>query len=352
MLNLSFLEIKRIVMHHINSKGAGNGYVGPLCSDNIIEASTQTLDIFSKRVSKSLGHRSHGIQLSFHNTGPGSFFQKSVDLMDGCDDLFLKTSKDVAESLSQAQRSKSLAASKLIVISGVTSEDQVPFAAVIKADMQDALTEKIEGTKTTLTVLTEIFLSENQRLYKIGFVQKNSNLGCKDFPEHYSVHLFDHLMTGTESRSAAIYFYSDFLGADVEKSDRRRTQDFYEKTIEFINSQPIQRDEKNDLVDALRAELRSNEATFSVVGFSEKHFPDAMKIDYIDFMDGLKFPTHTITKDTEYIKNKLKRRQKMIFSTGVRLTTPPDQMRQLVNVETTVDGFTTIKIKGEVESQE
>jgi hypothetical protein len=208
--------------------------------------------------------------------------------------------------------------------------------------LQDGLTETSNAGKKIVDYLTDIFFAESQKLYKIGFVQKTSNLGNKTVPEHFAVHLFDHLMTGTETRSAAFYFHSEFLGADVAASDRHRTREFFEKTNEFLHDQPIPSSKKIALGEALRAELRSNKQTISVKGFSDDHLEPAMQGAYLTFMAKANISKHAITKDTEYIKSRLKRRQKIVFTSGVMISTPADKI-SLVSVEAPTDGSTIAK---------
>jgi hypothetical protein len=351
MIDLAFLTIERIAVHHIPPRADDKSFVAPTCASSLVSLAKPGLDMFAKRITQALGHHSHGIQAQLHNTGAQSFFANSVDLMEGNDTLFLSTSSMVAHDLTRAQQSRNFAASKLIVISGHTSKSKWPFCAVVKSELQDGLTETSNKGKTVVDYLTDIFFAENQKLYKIGFIQKTSKLGKKSAPEHFAVHLFDHLMTGTETRSAAFYFHSDFLGADVAASDRHRTREFFDKTSEFVQTQPISTSAKIALGEALRAELRSNKQTISVKAFSDDHLEPALQSKYLNFMAKANISTHAITKDTEYIKTRLKRRQKIVFTSGVMITTPADKI-SLVSVEAPADGSTVVKISGIVESQE
>jgi hypothetical protein len=198
--------------------------------------------------------------------------------------------------------------------------------------------------------LSEIFFAESQKLYKIGFVQKTNALGGKNHPEHVAIHLFDHLMTGTETRGAAFYFYREFLGADVSASDRFLTKQFFEKTKDFL-TQSYSPAARIELGEALRAELRSNEQTISVAAFGAKHLDAASQAKYVAFMAKANFPAVSITKDTDFIKARLKRRQKIVFTSGVMITTPADQM-QLIDIQQSVDGSTQVTIAGTVSSNE
>lgn len=351
MIDLAFLSIERIVVHHIPPRADDKSFVAPTCATTLVTLAKPGLDMFAKRITQALGHHSHGVQAQFHNTGAQSFFVNAVDLMDGDDAQFIASSSVVAHDLTRAQQPKNLAASKLIVVSGYTSRSQTPFSAVVKSELQDGLTETSNKGKTSVDYLTDIFFAESQKLYKIGFVQKTSPLGTKAAPEHFAVHLFDHLMTGTETRSAAFYFYSEFLGADVAASDRHRTREFFEKTNEFVQAQSLSTAEKIALGEALRAELRSNRQTIGVKRFSDDYLEPALQSKYLAFMAKSNISMHAINKDTEYIKSRLRRRQKIVFTSGVMITTPADKI-SLVSVEAPNDGSTIVKIHGTVESQE
>jgi 37-kD nucleoid-associated bacterial protein len=352
MIDLQLLTIERLVIHHINPRAGDKSYIAPTYGTQLVALPPSGLDMFTKRIAQALGHHSHGIQAQFDKTGPGTFFMDAVDLMDGNDELFFATSKTVADSLAKAQQSKSLAPSKLLIVSGHTSKKQQPFSAVVKAELQDALAEKKSAQgKTVVDYLTEIFFAESQKLYKIGFIQKTNALGGKQAPNHFSIHLFDHLMTGTETRDAAYYFYKEFLGANISDSDRQLTKQFFDKTIDFLNSLDISPAKRIDLNESLRAELRSNDQTISVKSFGAKHLDAALQPKYAGFMDKVNFPTNAITKDTEFVKARLKRRHKIVFTSGVMITTPADKAK-LVAIHKSIDGATQVTISGSVESQE
>lgn len=354
MLDLKLLTIDRIVVHHVPSAPGGKVIAEPLYADALVTLPQEGIDMFGIRLAKNLGHKSHGIKVDFVDHGAGSFFQKCVPLMACDEEAFIAGSKEIADSLASAQGIRQYAPSKLLVISGTTGDLARPFLGVIKAETQDGLLEEGDGAQTTVKYLRDVFLTETQRLFKIGFVQQAVARPTQESglwkPKDFVVHLFDHLLTGTETRSAAHYFYRDFLGTDVASSDKRLTQDFFEKTLNFLAHKGYPAERKIELGEALRSELRSQDQTISVVSFSQKHLPKVDQDAYVDFMARTNFPTHAITKNTEYIKSRLRRPQKFKFSTGVVISTPADQVG-LVKVEKVANGLTTVVIQGEVESQ-
>lgn len=311
--------------------------------------------MFNRRIASALGHKSHGIKVDFQEHGAGSFFQDAVQSMHLDEPGFIQHSASHAHRLCGAQGIRPYPQCKLIVMSGKTGKFQRPFMAVVKADMQDALAERSQNGRITIDYLNNVFLTESQRLFKIGFVQQMNaqpklvdGLHCKD---DYAVHLFDHLLTGTESRTPAYYFYGTFLGTDIAASDKRLTQDFFTKTNEFLDSKGFSAVKRIELGESLRSELRSNTQTISVKDFGDKYLDKADQADYTAFMARSAFPAHAITKNTEYIASRLKRRQKFAFTSGVLITTPPDRI-SLVTVSDPVNGKTTVVVDGTVERQE
>lgn len=356
MLDLDFLTIDRVVIHSINPRGPDRAQVPPQLSNALVQVPDDAKDMFNRRISQALGHSSHGIQMDFGNVGAGSFFQRAADAMRCSDADFLIASQQFAVDLTMAQSTRDFAPSKLIVVTGRAGQLQRPYLTVVKAEMQDGLGEARENQQTVIQHLKNIFFTETQRLYKVGFVQQNvPNPVLVD--GHYDatqfvVHLFDHVMTGTESRGAALYFYSVFMGADIALSNKRLTRDFFEKTRTFFDSQDLTAEQRIDLQEALRSELKSQEQTISVGDFGNKHLPPPMRNEYFEFMNRSKFPGHAITKDTEYISSRLKRRQKATFTSGVQITAPADKFKELVTVEQSDEGKTVVTIQGTIERTE
>lgn len=356
MLQIDLMTISRVVVHTIPSRAADKSYVEPTGGDELVHIDPAVSEMVVGRISKSLGHHSHGIQADFFDVGAGSMFQRACSMMDCADKEFIALARESAQRLAKVQQAKAFDTSKLIAMSGTVTANQRPFVAFIKADMEAALTEGKKGGQTVLEIMQNLFMTDSQRLYKIGYIARTASGNGKKAGQYaqdqHSIHIFDHLMTGTESRKAAFYFYSEFLGSDVSASDRRLTQDFYEKTLKFIREQNFTPAKCIDLIESLRAELRSNTQSVSVADFATAHMNPQDGPKYVTYMETSKFPTHAITKDTEYVRNKLRKRQKITFTTGVQIFTPADQVKDLVELTQNDNGTTTVVIKGIVASNE
>ncbi|HCJ28146.1 MAG TPA: hypothetical protein DHV63_02290 [Pseudomonas sp.] len=111
-------------------------------------------------------------------------------------------------------------------------------------------------------------------------------------------------------------------------------------------------DEKLELHEALRAELRSQTATLSAADFSSKHIPKELQDNYLTFLEVKGFPKNAIVKDTAYITAKLKRRRKYVFGNGVWISTPPDVEADAIKIESDeLIGTTIVTINSQIATQ-
>lgn len=347
--------IERVIVHRIHPRSHTKEVTNPTTSNRLVTLPQAALDTLQQRIQQALGNKSHGIEMSITNTEPGNFFQVASGMIHATHEDFIKTSQGLAHSLSKAQLNTNAPGGMLAVIGGRVGENALPFLAAIKAEPQDGFRANEHDGQVDVEYISEILLTESQKLYKIGFLVEvvSRPTGADGYSAgNYRAFLFDHLMTATETRSAAAYFYSGFLGMSIQASAKKLTQDFFEFTRNFIDAAPLSSEEKLDLHEALRSELRSQDATISVSGFATKHMPVAIRPEYSGFMATKSFPENAISKDTSYIQAKLKRRRKYVFTNGVWLSTPPGEAKDLIEIDASNDGETIIKVKGGLERQQ
>ncbi len=350
------LMIERIIVHRIYSRTADKQLVKPMTSNKLIKLNQNALDALQMRITKALGNKSHGIEMSFVETGDNSFFQSATTMLHSNEIDFIETSKKLANDLNKAQFSTTAPGGLLTVIAGRVGNESIRFVATIKAEPQDGFKADEYDDYVDMEYISELLLTETQRLYKIGFlteiVSQPPENGSYNV-DNYRVFLFDHLMTSTETKAAAAYFYRTFLGMDIQKSSKKLTQDFFELTRNFIDTSSVSENEKLDLNEALRSELRSNDATLSIAEFAKKHISEELRPQYESFMQQKGFPQNSVIKDTNYIKAKLRRRRKYVFNNNVWIVTPPDKAEEYLHIEPRNEvGETLVRIKGQLQGQQ
>lgn len=353
------LLIDRVVIHKIFSKNPETSDIEPDTSEELLDLDLASLDALQVRITKALGSKSHGIEVSIIETDENSYFQTTASMLNCVDKDFIQHSNVLSKKLylSQAGTRGGTTDCIMAFIHGTIGSQLFPFIATIKAELSDGFYhKKNEENKNQMEYLSELILTAAQKLYKIGFlvkINKQSEASIAH-PSNYRAFLFDHLMTKTETRKAAEYFYKNFLGMSIQASSKKLTQDFYDYTCEFINAQNIEPEEKYELLDSLRVELKSNDATISVVSFSDKYLKPELKNYYEQHMIKKGFPQNSISKDNEYIRNKLRSRRNLKFANGVNINFPSDKtISDLFNVENLPDSDTTIvTIKAKVSRQD
>lgn len=344
------LTIERLIVHRVYERGPDKSVKPPKLSGHITRLPKDGADALQRRITSALGSRSHGVEMSIENVEVGSFFQLASDVLHATDGEFVETSKQLARKLSEAQGLTVAPAGMLAVLRGRVGTVQQRYLAVIKADVHDGFGTQESDDEVDVTYLTSLMLTPTQKLYKVGLLlEENAEPRRSNgiyAPERYRAFLFDHLITSTETRTAAAYFYGAFLGMSIQKSSRKLTQDFFEHTRAFIDSSPIDVDVKLDLKEALRVELRSDSAVIDAPGFAKKHFPKELRRPYQEYLESKAFPKNAVVKDTEYVKSRLRRPRKLIFTSGVRVFMPATGATDLVTVISSDREATTLKIQG------
>lgn len=351
-IDLSNLQIEKFAIHTVPKRTPERTAGKVTYARKVLKLPAAAAATVTARITEALGRSSHSVEVAVVDHSASSFGQLAVQLMHGDDDNFLAVSRDVADKLATAQASRDLAASKLIVATGRAGLAKKKYLLVIKAEMSDGFTEDNESG---IEHLTELFLTPTQKLFKMGIISEVVSApavaGLYNLA-NYAARIFDHLLTGTESRDAAQYFYYNFLGTQPVISDKRLTRDFFELTKSFINSAPISQDDKSDLLDALRVELKSNNQIIHISTFAVQHMNDEQQEEYVAFMKANEFPGTAITKDTEFVKLRMRRKQKIKFEHGVEVIAPADKMSELVHVDDENAQKTVLTIYGSIEERE
>lgn len=344
------ITVDRLVVHRIYERKSETEVVHPKLATALTSLNDESRVALQKRITKALGSRSHGIEMSIDEYGPKSFFIQAVKLFGSSDADFVRVVGALAEDVSKAQASTSASAGVLAAVDGTFSGSGQRFICVIKADIHDGFSATESDTSIDVSYLSQLLLTPSQKLFKIAMLLEIEALAVdadRESVGNFRAFLFDHLLTSTEVGNAAQYFYQTFLGMGIQKSAKKLTQDFYEKTVQFIESAQVNVDTKREMREALRVELRSTSPTINAEEFAKKNFPAEQVATFRKFLDAAGFPANSVPKDTQYVKTKLRARR-IAFSNGVRITAPADASADAVTVLGEVNGMTVVQIKGEV----
>lgn len=351
----SNMVIDRVILHQVHSRTPDKKIDPPKCADALLALPMAGKDALQKRLTAALGSKSHGVEMSIEKVDQESFFQVAADAIHATDAELVMASKKLAEMLTQAQLATNAPPGMLAVITGTVGASPKRFVAVVKADTHDGFGATENEAKVEVSYLDRLLLTPTQKLYKVALLlELSAQLRPADRKYkagNYRAFLFDHLITATETRSAAVYFYSSFAGMDIQKSSKKLTQDFYEATCSFISITPMDDDDRTSLREALRTELRSASGTINADDFAKAHIRKEHRTAYKKHLEEQGFPNNAIVKDVAYVKSRLRRPKRYKFVAGIELKVPADADKSLVAV-TQEEQRTVITIESDFEVTE
>jgi uncharacterized protein (UPF0147 family) len=351
------MSIRRVAAHTVYAREKDKEETEVACSDALIPLTQDSRDLVQLRVTQALGSASHGVEMGIADATATSFMQCAAAMISNTDAEFFEASKAMAKSLAKAQTSPKWPGGVLMIVEGTVGDGSKPFLAAIKAETDKGFNLVNKDGKVTLELIRNMLLSQTQRLFKIGILIELSPAqpdpaGLYE-PTNYRAFLFDHLLTATETKSAAAYFYGAFLGLSILASSRKQTEIFYIETKNFINTAKMADDDRVNLREALRSELKSNNVSISSSEFAKTHLDEELQQKYIEHLTAKGFPEQSVVKDVGYIKSKLRRPRSLTFSSGVIVRAPSDlTLSDLISVDPAVDGYTRVSIKGTVQDRD
>jgi hypothetical protein len=351
------MQIQRLVAHTIHARTKDKQLIPPSCTDALMPLDQDSKDLVQLRLIGALGSSSHGVEMGIAKTDANSFLQRAANMIRCNDDAFLAQSKLLAMALAEAQTNPKWPGGVQIILSGVVGELRKPFLAVIKAETDKGFNLVERGGEIKLEVVKKMLLSATQRLYKVGILVEMSPSTPNDSGlfevANYRAFLFDHLLTATETGSAAAYFYDAFLGLNILASARKQTEVFYKESKNFINAAPVTEEERIALWEALRVELRNNAPTINATEFAENNLPEPLQKEYLEQLISSGFPNQAVVKDLDYIKHKLRRPRHVLFTSGVSIRVPAGQVfSDTIKIVPGSDGYTQVMIRGTVQDRE
>jgi hypothetical protein len=344
-----------IISHRVFARDSSKVAKEPVLADALMSLPAEGTDAIQQRLTSALGSRSHGLEMSIEKSDDKSFFQLGARAIGENKAGFIEATREMATKLATAQANTSGLSGVLIVLRGRIGKQPKRFIAVIKAEVHDGFGAGDTDQSVVVNYLKSLMLTPTQRLYKVGLLLElqsgpSAKPGSYD-QTGYRAFLFDHLITATETRSAAAYFYSSFLGMDIQKSSRKMTQDFFEHSETFIKTCSLKEDDKLELRDALRVDLRSSSAVISVTDFATAHIQDpTIRDEYCEYLEKRGFPKTAVNKDLEYVKSRLRKPRKWWFSSGVKVFIPGDADPKVVSIKEQTATETTVVIKGSITS--
>jgi hypothetical protein len=317
--------ITRVIIHDIYKRNEDRTIQEPEYSEEIADLNADALELLRERVVNALGSQTHCLEMSIVNDDASSAFQMAAKAINAREPGFIGESKTLTLKLANAQNSRRIPGGILLIFSGKTGSANHKFLGIIKAETHNGFTKVKRGQKLSLSILNNLLLTPQQKLYKIGMfieVQKTTSQDGGRSPEDFKSYVYDHQMDKAETRNAALYFYETFLGCQFTPTHKKLTRDFYNLTKQYINNYEADDEARYDLGGSLYTYLKVAQSdVISVDDFADSYIPEDGRDAYRSFMQQNEFPTVVINKDLSYIKTVLKRRR-LTFTSKVKILVP------------------------------
>jgi len=353
-MNISNLAINRVAIHQVYKLGESNERVR--LNNNLSVLEPIALNVIKLRIVEALGEDSRSLDLIIRESGEESTFQKLARMIYSNDLDFIETSKHLTEVLASKQNTTRIPGGIIVYLNGTIHEDK-NFIAVMKAESEEGFALDANDEQLNLTYIAELLLTRYQKLYKVAmFIEKEGLIDIEETlraSDEFEVTIYDHNMSNADKQNAARYFYRDFLGCDLQPTNKKLTKDFFFLTKDFINNADISDEEKIDLHSALCNYLKLNRETIiNRSEFAQTYFGVALQDLYRQYMNQNNFPSRAIAKDISLIERNLRLRR-LSFNTKVKVTAPSDSFNDLVIIESCDEpNYTRLKIKGKIKEQQ
>jgi hypothetical protein len=346
------LRIERIIVHEIFTRKDNREIVDPSCSDSLTILEGPGLQTMQKRIVDAIGKDSRAIEMYVNENVPLCTFDTCTKLLDTEDTAaFIELSKLIPRKLTEAQTSRSMPGGIVIVITGLVGTNSNRFVSIIKAELHDGFGKQNNAQTLALSYLSNLALTPQQKLYKIGFFIETSIDETESdlrLTEDFQVFVYDHNINKDGLTQFAQYFYETFLGCSFTKNGKKLTRDFYFTTVKFINGLDKDEETKIDLITGLHSYLKVNQSTLvDPAEFGNTYFEEGDRDAYAHSIIEAGIPPAAFVKDLTYIKDKLKRR-KLTFSSKVKILAPSDNFDELIQIINSEGEQTLLSIQGKV----
>lgn len=343
------IGIKRIIAHSIPS-GHGNArdiFLSSRCFERNEQINVELKD----RIIQLLNSKS--LEFVFNPLNNSTFIDIRSAISADDDQAFVDVSKEIAKKLNAASTNPRIPECLMIVIQATTSvgSNRQDALFLLRAEPQTGFKKSVNTSAVNLEFVNELFLSKSQKMLKIAAVvtpeQTDTDLICDRAESRFRCLVYDENYEIGKISSSAKYFTFDFLGCSIPEDAKKKTYDFYSKTMEFINQSDMTDGEKIRAKDGLNNMLVSESSTIVFDDFAREFFPQRIRMDYMDKLSTFYEGLSTISKDLSLINKDIKRNC-IEFLNGVSLRFTDNDASSKFTIVDENEECTTIRISSRI----
>ncbi len=328
MINIPRSHFEKIIVHTVLKKRRDQEHSNCLFEVEELTLEARIIELLKERINNAIGIESKSFKLKIVESGDESFFKFARDIMSNDGD-FVAISQRIAQKLAVSQTNSNISGGYIFIVKGVSVENE-NFVIALKAEVHNALSLRHVNGRADIQFIEDIFLSPSTKFYKLGIIYEEAN-DQETFPNNeYSSLLFDNQFNPT--LNPAEFFTKNFLGLDLNSSDKIQTRKFFDQVNSFIY------DEISDPVN--RMELTSLVRNIMKYDMSNIIDPESFRDRFFGGNDDIKqrFSTQVlinyprqIIKNTSLLDFSLKTK-KVFFPNKIKIEGPEDTFDRNVQV--------------------
>jgi hypothetical protein len=354
-MDLVNLRLNRIVVHVVPARSSSNpdNPASPVYGNSIIDLGLEGNDMLTQRIMSAIGEQSSAVEMNVVDIAEDGTFSKAASLVRTSDESrFVSTTKKIANNLARVQTHNKIPDSVLLIGTGKTGKAANPVIVIIKAETQDGFNLLTDDGDVQMELVRELFLTPNQKLYKVGLYVEEQHDEDKSPVEqltNYSALVYDSNLR--RSQDAARYFYSGFLGCQFGDSSKVQTRSFYSASQDTIDELSLSAAKQSDYKSHLYSYLKSQSRQIQTEEFANEYLEEEHRLDYVDLMEERGVSNQGFIKDLSLIESDLKNRS-IKFTNGMYVRGQFEVFKEGVVIQEEKTEYTVLRINGAVEKQE
>lgn len=333
---LSELYISEVVFHDIPHRRLQPKAILEL-SDTETLLDTTSQNLLRQKLAEELLRRSFPIVAS---SPPTSQVPNIIEeLLSKPDQGFIGASQRIAQHLYDTQPASS--SSGILAVARCQMRTQHGLA-IVKLE-QGSGARPVHSTdggqnRLDLEFLERVILTNTTRVLKAGlFILDSASTNS------VSGLIADVQISGQQERVAAEYFLVHFLGCQLRDDPAQLTKKYFEAGKRWIDAIPDLH-KRFQYEMSMSSELIRDVTTVDLENFAAEHLELCDQQSFLDHMAAEGLSTRSFPKNTERIKNRL-RRARLEVANGLQLIADTTISGDSVIIDVTDEGFTQITIK-------
>ena len=347
---LEDLQITRAVVHEVHLRPDAKTRLAPTYGTELLPFDAAALATFRQRVAKAFASDSRSAEMSIRDFVDGTVPALVNEICQASEDDFIDGSRLIADRLADAQTSRNNPGGLCVVFDGTVGDPVRRFVGVMKAETHSGFQK---GDDLSVAFLTDLFLTPQAKLYKIGLFAASGGDGSR-FPDDWKALLYDDKMSAARREDAATYFHDSFLGLEIPQDSAQITKRFFESVRNFVEQSDLDPQSKVDLNNALYTALKTDQRpNLQPTEFRDNNVPVDLHDSYDAAMLAGGIPDGAFIKDLREISSRLRLRR-LSFSHSVQVVGPTEAIADHVKIDTKdIDGerWTEVLIRGTLEKQ-